>query len=71
MAEAGASLLTADIEEERGEETAEAAKERGSDAIFMKVDVTHTAQIARMVSRAAEKFGRMDVFVNNGGVVLG
>lgn len=70
LAQEGASLLIVDIDEKSGEGTAKEARRRGSDVIFVKADVTDTDQIAQMVSKAVERFGRIDVLVNNAGVVL-
>ena len=40
-----------------------------SDAIALKCDVSDEAQVKEMFEKIIEKFGRIDVLVNNAGVV--
>jgi len=70
MADQGASLAIVDLNEEMGEQTASLARDRGSDAIFVKADTSNVADITSAVSRIIERFGRIDALVNNAGVVL-
>jgi NAD(P)-dependent dehydrogenase (short-subunit alcohol dehydrogenase family) len=42
-----------------------AAEDAGSGAIAMRADVTNEADVAAMVGRAVEEFGRVDVMCNN------
>jgi len=70
MAEKGASLVLADVNEELGNQTTEEAKRGGAAAMFLKADVSKVTDVDKMVSRAVEKFGRIDALVNNAGVVL-
>ena len=41
----------------------------GGNAVSYEVDITNVAQIANAVDEVVEKFGRIDVLVNNGGVI--
>lgn len=43
-------------------------KERGIDALFVKTDVTDPSQIEAAVKQIGEKYGRIDVLINNVGV---
>jgi len=70
MAEKGASLVLADVNEELGNQTTEEVKRGGADAMFLKADVSKATDVDKMVSRAVEKFGRIDALVNNAGIVL-
>jgi NAD(P)-dependent dehydrogenase (short-subunit alcohol dehydrogenase family) len=45
------------------------AELRGSDAHAVKLDVTNPDDVARLPAFFQEKFGRLDVLVNNAGVV--
>ncbi|MGQ9513654.1 MAG: SDR family NAD(P)-dependent oxidoreductase [Thermoproteota archaeon] len=61
LAEAGASLVIADTDENHGEDTAMEAKKKGGDAMFVKADITELREIDQIVSKTLEKFGRIDV----------
>jgi 3-oxoacyl-[acyl-carrier protein] reductase len=43
----------------------EVASRCGADALAMRVDVTHEDEVAGMVARTVEEFGRVDVMCNN------
>ena len=67
-AEAGAELfLTARTADEL-EETAKAAQARGADVDWCTADVRSKAAVEAAHGRALERFGRIDVLVNNAGV---
>lgn len=61
----GASVVIADVQAERGEAL---ARELGR-ARFIQTDVTVEAQVERAIALAVEAFGRIDVMVNNAGVI--
>src|ERR1700736_1813864 len=65
VAEAGACVVIADIDHERAEA---AAKELGSGAMAVEHDVRKAESARQLVARTREKFGRIDVLVNNAGV---
>ncbi len=43
-------------------------KEKGAESVIVKADVTNTEQIDELVTKAIEKFGKIDVLVNNAGI---
>ena len=45
-------------------------KKLGSDAIAIKCDVSDEKQVKQMIETAVRKFGRVDVLVNNAGIVF-
>lgn len=67
----GANVAIADVRESEGETLAQElgnGKEPG--AMFVRTDVTDEEQTARMAQQAAEKFGRIDILVNNAAIYL-
>jgi NAD(P)-dependent dehydrogenase (short-subunit alcohol dehydrogenase family) len=67
LAERGARVLVADLKPE-GEDAALALRDRGFDARAESVDVSRDADVERMVRRALEHWGRLDVLVANAGI---
>ncbi len=63
----GASVVVVDKREAAAREVAEAIGKRGGQAIAVAVDVTQAAGIEQMKKAALERFGRVDVLVNNVG----
>lgn len=66
FAEEGARLVICDVNEAVGQET---VKLLGDGALFYKVDVTNRADVQRWVDDVVAKLGRIDVLVNNAGVL--
>ena len=65
FAEEGAGVVVADIQEERGQATAAELTAAGAQASFIRSDVTDSAQVEGMIAHAVERYGRLDVLVNN------
>ncbi|MDN4493931.1 3-hydroxybutyrate dehydrogenase [Ureibacillus aquaedulcis] len=61
----GAKLILTDINEEK---VIEAALALGENAIGLKCDVTQEEEIKSVVEAANEKFGRLDILINNAGM---
>ena len=62
--EEGAKVIIADLVEDAGQKT---AAELGAD--FYKVDVADRQDVQNWVDAAVEKYGRIDVIINNAGVL--
>ncbi len=62
----GANVVIGDIQEEAGTAL---ARQLGDTASFMRCDVTSEADIAGLVDHAGDRFGRLDVMMNNAGIV--
>lgn len=71
LANAGASVIIADVDDQGGCETLRAINESGGTASFIKIDVTRQADIERMVSYADETFGALHILHNNAGINAG
>jgi 7-alpha-hydroxysteroid dehydrogenase len=67
LAEVGAHVVCAARTPEQIEATAAAVRERGREAMTVPCDVTRTDDLERLVATTAERFGRLDVLVNNAG----
>lgn len=67
FAKAGANLAVVDVVREKVDETAQLVQQQGGEAIALYADVTNEEEIAAYVEGAVEKFGRIDVFLNNAG----
>jgi len=53
---------------QKAEETAAEVAAMGVDAVCIHADLTDDDQVRRMVNQAGERFGQLDVLVNNAGV---
>ena len=53
-----------------GQAVADAIQKSGREALFMRCDVSDEQQVAACVRQAGEEYGRVDVLVNNAGIVL-
>lgn len=63
----GAKVVICDLLDE-GEEVAEEIRSRGGEAIFYKLDVTDRDAVKRMVDAVVERYGRIDILINNAGI---
>ena len=66
FAEEGATVVICDLNEEEGRKTAEAI---GPAVSFVKVNVADRAAVGEFVDGVVAKYGRLDVLVNNAGVL--
>lgn len=69
FAERGASVVACDILEEEGDGVAAEIRSKGLDARFVPLDVTSAAGWAEAVARTVRSLGRIDVLVNNAGIL--
>ena len=70
MAKEGAKIVVSDINAELGEQTAQDIRDAGGDAIFVKCDVTKSAEVAALMDAAVDKYGKLDVLVANAGIAV-
>jgi sorbitol-6-phosphate 2-dehydrogenase len=71
LASEGAHLVVADINGTKAQQVAAEIEEKtGQHAIAVTVDVTDEAQVEKMVARATERFGRLDILVSNAAILI-
>lgn len=68
LAEEGASVVVADINQEAIDTVVRELKAAGRTAMGFKVDVTDRSQLKELMKATAGRFGRIDILVNNAGV---
>jgi len=72
LARAGADVAVADLNEDAGTKTAEELKALGVDSFFVACDVTQKDQVQAMAKAVVDRFGKLDIAVNNAGIgILG
>lgn len=67
----GARVCIADIKQEAADKAVESVKSAGApEALAAACDVSNEEQVAATVARTIERFGRLDVVVNNAGLMV-
>jgi len=67
FAKENVKLAIAELDEAQGQKVAEQAKALGCEVMFVKTDITKNDQVEAMVKAVNDKFGTIDVLVNNVG----
>jgi NAD(P)-dependent dehydrogenase (short-subunit alcohol dehydrogenase family) len=70
FAREGAKVVIATLIASEGQETLEAIRQAGAEAIVIQTDVSQEASVKAMVARAVEIYGRIDTLVNNAGITV-
>jgi NAD(P)-dependent dehydrogenase (short-subunit alcohol dehydrogenase family) len=68
FAERGANVVVAGRREAEGAESLALIQKAGGNGLFVRADVTVESEIASLVARTLEHFGRLDFAFNNAGV---
>jgi NAD(P)-dependent dehydrogenase (short-subunit alcohol dehydrogenase family) len=68
-AEAGASIVMNSRSEESLRPVAAEVRSSGAESLAVAADVSDSKDVGRLVAAAVERFGRIDVLVNNAGVL--
>lgn len=71
LAERGARVVIADIDADAGAAMAQALVDAGLTAMFVRTDVTAMAEMEAMAAAAVDRFGGIDVLVNNAAQAIG
>ncbi len=67
LAEVGAWVAVAEMSEETGPTSAKEIVDGGGQALWVKADVRHAEQVEALMRAVIERWGRIDVMVNNAG----
>jgi NAD(P)-dependent dehydrogenase (short-subunit alcohol dehydrogenase family) len=68
LAEAGASVVVAEINDENGNQTATELSRAKHRVRFIKTDVTDSESVRRMVAETIDAFGKLDIAINNAAI---
>ena len=68
LAEAGAAVVVADLNEEAGAQVAEALKERGADSLFVRTDVAEAGDVEALMAAVMERFGTLEILMHFAGI---
>jgi NAD(P)-dependent dehydrogenase (short-subunit alcohol dehydrogenase family) len=68
LGEAGARLVIADMNTDLAEQRAGTLLERGIEATWVPLDVGNEEQVQRTIAQVRERYGRLDVLVNNAAI---
>jgi NAD(P)-dependent dehydrogenase (short-subunit alcohol dehydrogenase family) len=71
LADEGATVVCVDVEAENARQCAAWITGRGGRALGVTCDVTDEAQVEVLVARVRDAYGRVDVLVNNAGILGG
>ena len=68
FASEGARIAVVDVNIEQAERVVKEITEAGGEAVAMKVDVSSKEEVEKMAADVKDKFGKIDVLVNNAGI---
>jgi NADP-dependent 3-hydroxy acid dehydrogenase YdfG len=67
LAEAGATVIAADLKVDMAEKVVSEIRDRGFEAMALSLDVTQDQQIEAAIQKIMDQYGRIDVLINNAG----
>ncbi|MGG6359667.1 3-hydroxybutyrate dehydrogenase [Peribacillus frigoritolerans] len=68
FAENGAKVVLSDLDQNTVEKAALDLRHNGLEVIGLKADVTSEEDIIQLIKQAKDKYGRIDIFINNAGL---
>ena len=68
FAKNGAKVVISGRRETEGNETISLVRAAGGDGLFVKSDVSKSADVQSLMQKTIEKFGRLDIAFNNAGI---
>ncbi len=70
LAEAGATVIAADVRADLAEQMAQGLRDRGLEAFSLSLDITNEQQIETAIQKIIDQYGKIDILVNNAGTDL-
>lgn len=70
LAQAGAQVIVTDMNASTVEETAKAVRDEGGEAWAYVLDVTSPDECRALAQRVGEEIGKVDLLVNNAGIII-
>jgi NAD(P)-dependent dehydrogenase (short-subunit alcohol dehydrogenase family) len=64
----GARVVVSDVDEAGGNETVNLIKAAGGDALFVRCDVSKSAEVNALIKTCVSHYGRLDCAFNNAGI---
>ncbi|MFN3649974.1 MAG: SDR family NAD(P)-dependent oxidoreductase [Armatimonadota bacterium] len=71
FAQEGATVVCSDLDPATTEETVRLVREVGGESCFIRADAASSSDVERLVADTVERYGRLDVFYANAGIVPG
>jgi NAD(P)-dependent dehydrogenase (short-subunit alcohol dehydrogenase family) len=68
FAKEGAKVAVCDVNQAAGEETVERVRAAGGEAIFVRADVSQSADVKAMIETTEATYGKLNVLFNNAGI---
>lgn len=68
FAQRGAKVVIADVKEDKEGTTLKLVKDAGSEGLFLKIDVSKTADVKQMIEKTLATFNHLDFAFNNAGI---
>lgn len=68
FADAGATVVVADIDVEGGNKTIDAIERAGGHSVFFQADVSQASDVEALVNKTVDEYGRLDCSFNNAGI---
>jgi NAD(P)-dependent dehydrogenase (short-subunit alcohol dehydrogenase family) len=66
----GAKVVFGDVRDDEGRAVEATVRARGGDVVYLHLDVANEADWEKAVQVAVDRFGRLDILINNAGIVI-
>ena len=69
LAKEGMKVILTARDEQKGKEAAQKLQKEGLDVVYHQLDVTDEESVRKAAGYVDERFGRLDILINNGGIM--